>query len=136
MLYRNTELEPYSISVFRAFNGIVYSNRFPMPCQFGRLKEHVHVLYFATKSSVPLELLVVFIHIIKLALRQLQYNLCKKVCQYAGKQTVYERMGYVVLYDVICSYIALFRVISYRENFYHARPLSPVNGRNERQSRH
>ena len=42
-------------------------------------------------------------------------------------------MGYVVLYDVICSYIALFRVISYRENFYHARPLSPVNGRNERQ---
>ena len=42
-------------------------------------------------------------------------------------------MGYVVLYDVICSYITLFRVISYRENFYHARPLSPVNGRDERQ---
>ena len=43
-------------------------------------------------------------------------------------------MGYVVLYDVICSYIALFRVISCQKNFYHARPLSPVNGRDERQA--
>jgi hypothetical protein len=67
MLYRNTELEPYSISVFRAFNGIAYSNHFPMPCQFGRLKEHTHVLYFAAKSSVPLELLVVFIHILSIS---------------------------------------------------------------------
>ena len=84
-MYQNTKFKSYFVLILLGIAETAYSNRVPMLGQFGRLKEYALVLSLFVESYAFLVRLVCHINTAKLALRQIQYNLCENICQYFGK---------------------------------------------------
>ena len=119
-------MEPYSPVNPGALAGTAYSNRFPMPCQFGRFIAPPMSFTLLLESSVPLELLVVLIHVIKKLCGNYSIIYAKKfVNTPKSKQFMNEwaMLCYMTLYAVISHY----SVLSHAKKIFTMHALCPLS---------